>query len=189
MLDPAEHCRPRPVVRLGRRAAAGGPAGPPRPEGEKNTDMLTIFEAGRLIMRLSGGWLYPLWALYFATGRDALPLFSNPDLTSAIDTKIGRGAVFLYAGLGIGEAHGKVVSALAQRQALHFGIRLTHEHVVDSLECMTETLLDGVWDREEGLSILETRVREGFWSKPRDYVEPVYIDDMKAARVSAYLRS
>lgn len=156
----------------------------------RDNGMLTIFEAGRLVMRLSGGWLYPLWTLYFAAGHGNLPLFSKPETISVLDTKIGRGAVLLYAALGIGEAHGKLVSALAQKQALHFGIRLTYEEHVESLECMTESLLEGVTDLNEGLSALETRLRESFLSNPRDYVEPVYLDNTKiSSAVGTYLHS
>jgi hypothetical protein len=132
--------------------------------------MLSVFEAGRLVIRLGGGWLYPLFVLYLAADRGAEPLFRAADVVSCRDTKIGQGAVFLYAALGIGSARGELASRLAADKAAGLGIALTAEKWVDSLECRTESLLHGVVDPAPALETLEGRLKPEFLEAPGTYV-------------------
>ncbi len=132
--------------------------------------MLSVFEAGRLVVRLGGGWLYPLFVLYLAAGRGTQPLFRAADVVSCRDTKIGQGAVFLYAALGIGSAHGELASRLAADKAAGLGITLTAQEWVDSLECRTESLLRDLVDPSPALEILEGRLKPEFLAAPHVYI-------------------
>lgn len=153
--------------------------------------MLTVFEAGRRIIQLSGGWLYPLFALYVAAGRPqraevgpsgrARPLFGPSDSVRCEDTKIGQGAVFLYQAMGIGAAHGTVTSRLAAKKAHALGIGLSSTEWVDSLECRTESLLYDVTEPGEALDILTGRLRPEFLRAPQEHVTALYLDTRSAA--------
>lgn len=165
--------------------------------------MLTVFRAGRRIVQLSGGWLYPLFVLYLASGRGApsgaaaataasrgaTTLFGAAGPLTCEDTKIGQGAVFLYAALGIRAAHGTLTSGLAAQKADALGIELCSQEWVESLECRTESLLHDVEDPAGAIEILEGRLRPEFLEAPQNYVSITGIDDSSnAARaVQAYL--
>jgi len=143
--------------------------------------MLSIFEAGRLVIRLRGGWLYPLFVLYLSARRGMQPLFRAPDLVSCEDTKIGQGAVFLYATLGIGSAQGELASRLAADKAGRLGISLTAEEWVDSLECRTESLLQDLHEAAPALERLEGRLTREFLASPHAYVTVQDLDPLSAA--------
>jgi hypothetical protein len=132
--------------------------------------MLSVFEAGRLVIRLGGGWLYPLFVLYLAAGGGRKPLFRAADLVSCRDTKIGQGAVFLYAALGIGSARGELASRRAADKAGRLGISLTADEWVDSLECRTEWLLQDLVEPSRALEALEGRLKQQFLEAPGSYV-------------------
>lgn len=151
--------------------------------------MLSVFEAGRLVIRLGGGWLYPLFVLYLAAGRGRQPLFRAADLVSCRDTKIGQGAVFLYAALGIGAARGELASRLAADKAGRLGISLSADEWVDSLECRTESLLQDLAEPAPALEALEERLKQQFLQAPGSYVTVHDLDrGSPAARaVESYL--
>ena len=151
--------------------------------------MLSVFEAGRLVIRLGGGWLYPLFVLYLAAGRGRKPLFRAADLVSCRDTKIGQGAVFLYAALGIGSARGELASRLAAEKAAGLGISLTADEWVDSLECRTESLLQDLVEPAPAVEMLEGRLKQQFLEAPGSYVTVHDLDrGSPAARaVESYL--
>ena len=151
--------------------------------------MLSVFEAGRLVIRLGGGWLYPLFVLYMAAGRGTQPLFRAADVVSCRDTKIGQGAVFFYAALGIGSARGELASRLAADKAAGLGISLTADEWVDSLECRTESLLHDLAEPAPALKTLEGRLKREFLEAPGSYVTVHDLDRASpAARaVESYL--
>jgi hypothetical protein len=142
--------------------------------------MLTVFERGYLVACISGGWLYPLLALYFASDRGAVPLFSDSAEVAVTDPKIGRGAVFLYEALGISTAYGGLVSDLASTYADRVGIALHAAHTVPSLQCKTESLLTGVTDSVQALSLLEKRVKDEFHQNPGAFATVLYTAESPA---------
>jgi hypothetical protein len=155
--------------------------------------MLTVFQAGRRIIQLSGGWLYPLFALYLSAHRGAGGVgtpsatrrrrahFAADTPITCEDTKIGQGAVFLYAGLGITVAHGALASRLAAQRAAALGIDLSADAWTYSLECRTESLLQDVADAGRALEILEGRLRAAFIDHPGQYVGIMTLDRSSAA--------
>jgi hypothetical protein len=151
--------------------------------------MLTVFEAGRLVIRLGGGWLYPLFVLYMAAGRGTQPLFRAADVVSCRDTKIGQGAVFLYDSLGIRSAHGELASHLAAEKAVGLGITLSANEWVDSLECRTEALLQDIVEQAAALEVLEERLKREFLEAPYTYVAVHHLDRTSPAvrAVEGYL--
>ena len=170
-------------------AAAHCPLPRPVPVRRSSHTMLSVFEAGRLVIRLGGGWLYPLLVLYMAAGRGTQPLFRGADVVSCQDTKIGQGAVFLYAALGIGSAHGELASRLAADKAAGLGIALTAQEWVDSLECRTESLLLDLVEAGPALEILEGRLKREFFKAPGTYITVHELDrDSPAGRaIESYL--
>jgi len=152
--------------------------------------MLSVFEAGRLILRLSGGWLYPLFALHFAADAGRRSLFAASDLVSCEDTKIGQGAVFLYTALGISSAGGMLVSRLAANKARHFGIGLSAAEWTASIQCRTEELLAPVDELSRGIELLEARIKDEFRRAPGEFVEILEMDrEHPVSRVAAILEA
>ncbi|MFW5806599.1 MAG: hypothetical protein ACOCWU_02925, partial [Spirochaetota bacterium] len=148
---------------------------------------LSVYEDTRLVLRLSGGWLYPLFVLKTAQDTAGEPLFAGDCVVRCEDPKIGQGAVFLYATLGIRRAHGELASRLAQQKAQAFGIALTADTWTDSLQCGTEAILEDVVEVAEGVALLESRLVSHFRDKPGDYVCWEYLDGRKPSQAVAAL--
>ncbi|MFP4205237.1 MAG: hypothetical protein ACLFRR_04650, partial [Spirochaetaceae bacterium] len=146
-----------------------------------------VYEDTRLVLRLSGGWLYPLLTVKMAQDAAGEPLFGSDCLVSCEDPKIGQGAVFLYAALGIRRAHGELASRLALEKAAAFGVEITADTWIDSLQCATEAVLRDVFEVAAGVSLLESRPAARFRDKPSDYVSGEYFDGGKAAQAVAAL--
>ena len=144
--------------------------------------MLCLFEDASATLEIEGRWLYPLFALHVARERLDAPLFAGVSAVSLTDPVIGRGAVFLYASLGVHRAQGRVVSERAFSAAAELGITLEAETVVSSIDCMTEELLQHVTDCEEALSALLERLSPTFTTMPRDFVSASVVSPSVASR-------
>lgn len=136
--------------------------------------MLSLLRGRHLWAVLRGAWLYPLFVTRQAQETVSLASESEGDAFRLIDSRVGQGAVFLYSAMGISSVHGFIVSELAIERATELGVTLSADTVVPTLQCMTETMLDGPWGVAEAVAALESRLTNTFLSQPGGKVEMVY---------------
>ncbi len=146
--------------------------------------MLSVFRDGVLAVVLRGSWLYPLFVLgYVLADRRGEAALGDLRSIRLIDSRVGQGAVFLYASMGITTVHGGLVSALAAEKATHFGLSLTADEVVSRLDCRTEELLHDVTSLDDGVHILHSRLTSSFTRRPGSAVSLECVDDPHLERV------
>ncbi len=112
---------------------------------------LRLYRGGEVLFASDKHWLHPLF--------DLEARFAGQGLagTRLVDRVTGRAAALLVARLGIPELHTFVLSRRALPVLARYGIRCTHEELVDQLPCATEALLADTFDLEEAWSLLQER--------------------------------
>jgi hypothetical protein len=134
--------------------------------------MLEISRSGRPVLAVAGAWLYPPIAVYLS--RSDWPV--DGGAVAVRDTKVGRGAVALFAAMGMTTVHADLASELAADAASLFGVELTADVWTDSLACRTEALLRDICRCEQAVAAVIARVSDEFRANPGAFVSIVAYD-------------
>ncbi|MGL1893171.1 MAG: DUF1893 domain-containing protein [Spirochaetaceae bacterium] len=109
----------------------------------------------KIIFSHNGKWLHPLFALEdFLSTNEYLP--SDLLLTDKI---IGRGAAVLISKMMIKNIHAKLLSRRAIGVLDSNNIKYTYDEIIDSIKCITETILTD--DKTLDKCYQELKIRAG----------------------------
>ncbi len=114
---------------------------------------LEVYQLDTVIFSSDGAWLHPLFELMDYIEREQIP----PETLTVHDKLIGRGAAVLLASMGIPACHGRVMSRRALPVLKRYGISYSYDTLVDSLQCMTESVLTDDMPLQAALEELQRR--------------------------------
>jgi zinc transport system ATP-binding protein len=117
---------------------------------------LEVFLRDRVVFSSTAKWLHPLFEFedYLAAERPPVgELFLR-------DKVIGRAAAMLVHRLGIRRLHACLLSRLAEDFLAATGMTVTHDVLVDRIDCITEDLLERETDVEAAWRMLKERAQK-----------------------------
>lgn len=114
-----------------------------------------VFENQRIIFQSEQKWLYPIFEF-----EDFLKTHPYDHSTLSVHDKVvGKAAALLMIRLGVGSAHGDVMSKLADEIFCKAAMKHTYDVLVERIDCQTEELLLNIDDVNIAYELLCKRAK------------------------------